>query len=43
MRFPLVNCNISLIRSKRIKIHSSYTLDGLDFDNIDIIKFLEMV
>ena len=41
MRFQPVKCNMMQLTRKRIKkIHASYTLEGIDLENIKSIKYL---
>ena len=41
MRFQPVKCNMMQLTRKRIKkIHSSYTLEGTDLENVESIKYL---
>ena len=41
MRFQPVKCNMMQLTRKRIKkIHASYTLEGTDLKNIEIIRYL---
>ena len=41
MRFQPVKCNMMQLTRKRIKkIHASYTLEGIDLENVESIKYL---
>ena len=41
MRFQPVKCNMMQLTRKRIKkIHASYTLEGIDIENVEGIKYL---
>ena len=41
MRFQPVKCNMMQLARKRIKkIHTSYTLEGTDLENVKRIKYL---
>ena len=41
MRFQLVKCNMMQLTRKRIKkIHAPYTLEGIDLENVESIKYL---
>ena len=41
MRFQPVKCNMIQLTRKQIKkIHASYTLEGTDLENVEIIKYL---
>ena len=41
MRFQSVKCNMLQLTRKRIKkIHTSYTLEGTDLENVESIKYL---
>ena len=41
MRFQPVKCNMMQLTRKRIKkIHASYTLEGIDLENVENIKYL---
>ena len=41
MRFQPVKCNMMQLTRQRIKkIHASYTLDGIDLENVESIKYL---
>ena len=40
MRFQPIKCNMMQLIRKRIKkIHASYTLNGTDFENVEIFKY----
>ena len=41
MRFQPVKCNMMQLTRKRIKkMHASYTLEGIDLENVESIKYL---
>ena len=41
MRFQPVKCNMMQLTRKRIKkIHASYIFEGIDLENVEIIKYL---
>ena len=41
MRFHHVKCNMMQLTRKRIKkIHASYTLEGIDLENVERIQYL---
>ena len=41
MRFQPVKCNMMQLTRKRIqKIHASYTLEGIDLENVESIKYV---
>ena len=41
MRFQPIKCNMMQLIRKRIKkIHASYTLEGIDLENVESIKYL---
>ena len=44
MRFQPVKCNMMQLTRKRIKkIHASYTLEGTDLENVESIKYFEVI